>query len=366
MKFSVKMSVVFVMCLLILGICLSSLFFTKIPNLNVVLAVIFAVALVLLLILFLRLQKLFHAQNNLISHKEDLERMVEVRTFEIKKYMDDLKESRDVLLSALDETGRSKRELEHTLEKLRKRETQLIQAGKLAGIGELAAGVAHEINNPLTNILGYTQLLLTKDNKDPEIVSDLHNIERESKRCVSIIDSLLNFARPARPNKARIDIGEIIDATLRVVRFSITNENIELIKNFDKDLPMVMADPYQLQQVFMNIVINAVHAMPKGGVLSISAKLHDGTKDKKCADEMSLSGCNRFLCISFSDTGVGISEENRSKIFDPFFTTSYETGHKGAGLGLSISSGIVKEHGGEIEVESTINKGSTFNVLLPI
>lgn len=283
------------------------------------------------------------------SYSRDLEEKVAERTRR-------LEDSGRVMLSVLEDTVEIKEKLEKTLKVLSKKEQELIQAGKLSGIGQMAAGVAHEINNPLTCIMGFSQLMLSDKDLPQNLKEDLLTIERESKRCVGIIERLLDFARPQIIQKEPADINQIIDSTLKIVQYSLKMERVELTLDLKNDLPKIFCDPHQLQEVFMNMIVNALHAMPEGGSMKVGTNI------------VAREG-NDFIEVTISDTGVGISAEIKDKIFDPFFTTAYETrakAWKGTGLGLSIAYSIIADHGGVIEVESEVGKGTTFRVLLPI
>jgi two-component system NtrC family sensor kinase len=177
---------------------------------------------------------------------------------------------------------------------------------------------------------------------------DLENIVQQTTRCRNIVRGLLDFARQRKPDKKQWDINSLIERTLTLVENQAPFQNIKIVKEFKKDMPMLMVDPDQIQQVFMNIIINAADAMSKsGGTLTIKTDVKDEVAE-----------------ISFTDTGCGMSKEQLSKLFTPFFTTK-ETG-KGTGLGLAISYGIIQSHNGDIEVESELGKGSTFRIKLPI
>jgi signal transduction histidine kinase/HAMP domain-containing protein len=251
-------------------------------------------------------------------------------------------------------------ELENALKNLKEAQAQLIQAEKMAGIGQLAAGVAHELNNPLGGILGYCQFALEKITKKSlkELTGEdisaysqyLKDIEQQSKRCKAIIQSLLKFSRASvKEDFEPIDINSILKETFTFVNHQMEKHKVKLEEVLSPSLPRILGNTSQLQQVFTNLILNAVQAMPDGGRLTVLDKL---SEDK------------RSLEISFVDTGEGISKENLSKIFEPFFTTK-KVG-QGTGLGLSVSYGIVKEHGGEIQVESTVGRGSTLTVILPL
>jgi signal transduction histidine kinase len=230
---------------------------------------------------------------------------------------------------------------------LREAQQQIIQSEKLASIGQLAAGVAHEINNPVGVILGFAQFLQKRMTPDHVLAGPLSTIERESIRCKQIVENLLNFARMDEPRLLELDLHQTLEATCHLLEYQLSHGNAQLVRCYAADLPRVLADPQQIQQVFVNLMLNAQQAMPQGGHLEIRTWLEDDA-----------------VAIAFSDEGVGIPPETKSRIFDPFFTTK-EPG-QGTGLGLSVSYGIVKRHGGRIDVESQVNKGSTFTMRLPL
>jgi len=232
----------------------------------------------------------------------------------------------------------------------RRLEEQIQLAGRLAAVGELAAGVAHELNNPLAAIQGFAQLLIKSNDLNEATRKDLDTVYREAKRAARITQNLLSFARKHQPEKQMISINEALEKTLELRAHHMKVNNIELSVQLQPDLPMTMADFYQVQQVFMNIIINAEQAM-----LEAHGKGKLVIKTKKVGD---------MIKISFADDGPGISEENMNKIFDPFFTTK-DPG-KGTGLGLSICYGIVKAHAGQIYARSKPGEGATFVVELPI
>ena len=250
-----------------------------------------------------------------------------------------------------EETKRWSEELERKVQErtqeLRAAQEQLLQSEKLASIGQLAAGVAHEINNPMGVILGFAQGILKTLSEDDPLRRPLTTIEKESLRCNRIVQNLLDFARHSEPTPHLTNINELINASCDLVEHQTSLQNVKLIKGYNSALPSIMADPNQLQQVFINIMLNAYQAMPDGGTLHIATR--------QVGSE---------LQVIFTDTGVGIPPENVQNIFDPFFTTK-EVG-EGTGLGLSVSYGIVKAHGGDIEVESQAGKGTTFVIKLPL
>ena len=228
-------------------------------------------------------------------------------------------------------------------------EEQLIIADRLASVGELASGIAHELNNPLTGVIGFTQMVLDKDIPD-DIKEDIQVVYSEAQRAAQVVKNLLTFARKHAPEKQLMSINSIIEKVLELRAYEQRVSNIQVNTQFAPDLPEVMADYFQLQQVFLNIIINAEHFMIEahnGGNLTITTeRAEDAIK------------------ASFADDGPGIAEENLGYLFDPFFTTK-EVG-SGTGLGLSICHGIVAKHGGRIYAESELGKGATFIVELPI
>ena len=225
-----------------------------------------------------------------------------------------------------------------------KLEKQLILTEKLASIGLLSAGVAHEINNPLTNISLNAEILLNKKLNDDVAKRKLKEIIVQVEAASKIIKRLLEFPYKSKFEIIDINVKELIEQVLEM--HSNQLEKIQVETNFQTALPEIKGDPDQLQEAFSNIILNAVQAMPNGGILHISAKKYD-----------------EHIEIDFSDTGVGILEENLPKIFDPFFSTKKVEG--GVGLGLYISLGIVERHGGSISVKSKVGVGSTFTVKLP-
>ncbi|MDY7041692.1 MAG: GAF domain-containing protein, partial [Chloroflexota bacterium] len=231
-------------------------------------------------------------------------------------------------------------------------QTQLAQSARLAGIGELAAGVAHELSNPLTSILGFTDLLM-QSNKLPESHrEDLSIIMEEGRRAQEIVQGLLDFARQSPLQLAPVDLNQVIREVLRLLQRQAELATVVVEVQYATDLPWVMGDARQLKQVLFNLIVNALQAMPNGGTLAISSSYGPATARP-----------GKFVRVRVSDTGVGIAPEHRQLLFQPFFTTKPEG--KGTGLGLSVSLGIVENHGGMIEAESELGRGSCFTVLLP-
>jgi PAS domain S-box-containing protein len=228
-------------------------------------------------------------------------------------------------------------------------EQQLLQSYKLTSLGQLSAGVAHEINNPLGLILGYTQLLLKGKSKGEQRVEDLRTIERHTRNCKRIVQSLLNFARRTETKRTAVDINRTIREVLVIMRHQLELEGLRIETYLDESLPSVMGDSEKLKQVLMNLILNAKQAIAGQGEIIVSSE-HADSEQK--------------AIIRIHDTGDGIAPEFISKVFDPFFTTK-PTG-QGTGLGLSLSYGIVKEHGGDLTVESDPGKGSIFSIVLPL
>jgi len=231
----------------------------------------------------------------------------------------------------------------------KKIQEQLIVSDRLSSIGEFASGVAHEINNPLTSIVGFSDVLLEEDVPD-DVNKYLRVINREARRASMIVKNLLTFVRKHESVKQPTNMNDAIKTVLQLRAYEQEENNIQVDTRFDPDLPESIADGYQLQQVFMNIITNAEHSMIKAhgkGTLTITTERAGDT-----------------IRASFTDDGTGISQENLGHLFEPFFTTK-EVG-EGTGLGLSISYGIIAEHGGRIWAESELAKGATFVVELPI
>ncbi len=265
------------------------------------------------------------------------------------------KEKRQKILSNLKESNQQLEALLKALEinhrKLKESQEQVIQAEKLTSLGELAASIAHEVNNPLSGTLVYTQLLAKKVQRgevDDEVTLDyLSKMETELIRSTKLIQNLLNFARESPAEFQPVNLNSIINHAFDLVQHSVNKQKIRVFKELDSSLPGLTADPNQLQQVCLNLILNAIQAMPQGGRLT----LHTYVRDKQ-------------VILEVQDTGRGIPPENMSKLFTPFFTTKSEV--KGVGLGLAVVYGIVQRHKGKIEVRSTVGEGSTFTVSLPL
>lgn len=244
----------------------------------------------------------------------------------------------------------SRAQLEKTVETLKTTQEQLIQSEKLSAVGEFVAGVAHELNNPLTAVMGFSELL-KNTGADEKNRRYLDMIFKSAQRCQKIVQSLLSFARRHKPERKPVVIKNLVESVLEIVAYPLRTSNVELATHFDSALPVVMADEHQLQQVLLNIINNARQAIESqppssGGQIKIITQI---------------SGQNARITIR--DNGPGISEENLRKIFDPFFTTK-EVG-KGTGLGLSLCYGIIREHGGSIVPSNAPGGGAQFTIELP-
>jgi signal transduction histidine kinase len=241
-------------------------------------------------------------------------------------------------------------ELNEYIDRLQKTQQQLIQAAKLSSIGQLSAGVAHELNNPLSGVLIYTRLMkekLAKNTIDKEqLQNNLTKIESAIEYCTGIIRGLLDFARQTEPLLRPVTVSRAIDKALSLVEHQPKMKLLEVARDEPPDLPLVVADFNQLVQVFINLLVNAIQSMENKGKITIHTGAEEG-----------------WVKMSISDTGCGIPEENMDKIFTPFFTTKEDI--KGVGLGLAVSHGIIERHGGRIETQSEVGKGSTFTIFMP-
>jgi two-component system NtrC family sensor kinase len=278
-----------------------------------------------------------------------------------------LARSSNSMMSALKASRQQLEEWVQTLEQkvkertheLRLAEAEVARGEKLASIGQLAAGIAHELNNPLTGVLTFTSLLRRKLPDASPDAEDLDLVIRETKRCASIIRRLLDFARDKPPEKRRVALNALVEETVRFVARSAQLRQIEITTELDPGVPELLIDADLIKQVLINMLVNAEQAIDAHGSIVVRTRLHASR-----AAPGSARSAVPAVEISITDTGCGIPEANLQRIFDPFFT-SKEVG-KGTGLGLSVSYGIIRSHGGEIEVESTVGKGSTFRVFLPM
>jgi signal transduction histidine kinase len=248
------------------------------------------------------------------------------------------------------ELRQTQQELQTRIEAQLEAERRLIQAEKMAAVGEMAAGIAHELNNPLTTVTGFTELVLDDLPEGAENRADLELVLREARRARDVVRRLLDFSRRTESERTRVDLNELLGDVLSLTNHLMHTSGVQLEVTLGKNLPWVSVDRNQMKQVFLNLFHNALQAMPTGGQLYIRTipRQREGRK---------------WVTVSITDTGFGISPEHRERIFEPFFTTKSAQG--GTGLGLSITYGIVSDHGGEIEVESEVGKRTCFTVWLP-
>lgn len=242
-------------------------------------------------------------------------------------------------------------ELKERMEAQRAAENRLLQAAKLAAVGEMAAGVAHELNNPLTTVTGFSELLLEDLPEDSPHRQELHMVLKEARRASSVVRRLLDFSRQGERIRANADLNEVVNDVIALTRHLIQTNNVALLLELDESLPWVSIDSNQMKQVLLNLIHNGLQAMPKGGEMQVRTfRSRRENRD--------------WVVMSVRDTGTGISPEDQTKIFEPFFTTKGNRG--GTGLGLSVTYGIVADHGGTIEVLSQTGRGSAFEVWLPL
>lgn len=294
----------------------------------------------------------------------DLENMIPVRS---KDEFGHLASSFNSMTNALrksrvdlEDWGRTlEQKVEEATRELHKAQAETARSEKLASVGLLAAGIAHELNNPLTGVLTFAYLVrknLPDDSRDAE---DLDLVIRETKRCATIIRRLLDFSREKTPEKSYGNLNVIIEETLELIEQPAQIENIEIITDLDQALPLVWLDENLIKQVIMNVLVNARHAIVSGGSITIKTRL---CKERECPE--SINNVGDMAEVTITDTGCGIPADDLQKVFDPFFTTK-DVG-KGTGLGLSVSYGTVESHRGTIEVESVEGEGTEFRIYLAI
>jgi two-component system, NtrC family, sensor kinase len=278
-----------------------------------------------------------------------------------------LAESFNAMTTALRQSRHELRESARTLEQkvverthaLRAAEAEAARGEKLASVGLLAAGIAHELNNPLTGVLTFSSLMRKKVPDGSEDAEDLDLVISETKRCAAIIRRLLDFAREKTPEKTYADLNRLVEETVRIVERPANLRDIEINLELDPGLPQVWVDADLIKQVVMNIVVNAQHAIEQKGSITVRTRRLAQPRSPRPGGPVV-----EMAEIAIEDTGCGIAEKDLQRIFDPFFTTKGVG--RGTGLGLSVSHGIVEAHGGAIEVESALGEGSTFRVYLPV
>jgi two-component system NtrC family sensor kinase len=234
---------------------------------------------------------------------------------------------------------------EQQLDRLTKQ--QIGRSEKLASIGRLAAGIAHEINNPLTGVLTFAHLIRDRQVDESQDREDVELIIQETQRAAEVVQGLLDFARERPVTKAQLDVNAVIQRIVRLVENQKEMRRVHIEQQYAENLPDILGDANQLQQVLLNLFLNAAAAMPEGGILSVATRVEDAQ-----------------ITIVVADDGCGIEPEHLDQIFDPFFTT--KPVGQGTGLGLSVSYGIIDQHGGSIEVESEPGRGSVFTIRLPV
>jgi two-component system NtrC family sensor kinase len=276
-------------------------------------------------------------------------------------------DSFNTMAAALQESKMQTQDLVQTLEtKVQQRTRELLaakaevaQGEKLASIGVLASGIAHELNNPLTGVLTFTSLLRKKAAEGSEDAEDLDLVIRETRRCASIIKRLLDFAREKVPTSGSYALNQVVTDTVRIVDNPASLQKVRIVCELDDDLPLIWGDADLIKQVVMNLLVNAQQAIAGSGVVTV--------RTRRCAGAVDSQGdmnSPAMVELTVTDTGCGIAADKMERIFEPFYT-SKEPG-KGTGLGLSVSHGIVRTHGGRIQVESVVGEGSSFHVFLPV
>ena len=253
---------------------------------------------------------------------------------------------------------RKRKELQQAYDELKQLQEQLIQSEKMACLGQIAAGVAHEINNPISGIMVYLHSLATDLENDQfdrkQALTFLNDSKHELTRCSKIIKRLLDFSRQSQPMLALLNLDNILDESFSILDYRAKLQDVKMVYRIDSGLPLIEADSDQLKQVFLNLILNAIQAMPHGGHLDIHAT--------QANDKEGPTKNTKMVRIDVEDTGCGIAKENIDKLFTPFFTTK-EKG-EGIGLGLAVAYGIIKRHGGDIRVKSSKGKGTTFSIFL--
>jgi two-component system NtrC family sensor kinase len=260
----------------------------------------------------------------------------------------------------LEDWGRTlELKVEEATQELKKAQAESARSEKLASVGLLAAGIAHELNNPLTGVLTFSHLVRKNLPDGSPDAEDLDLVIRETKRCASIIRRLLDFSREKTPEKAFSNLNELVTETVELIAQSAQVKDIEIKTELDDQMPAIWMDENLIKQVIMNMLVNAQHAIESEGCISITTRL---LAAGDCPDSVKEPG--EIAQVTIKDTGCGIPEIDLQRIFDPFFTTKGVG--KGTGLGLSVSHGTIEAHGGTIEVASTVGKGTEFRIYLPI
>jgi PAS domain S-box-containing protein len=250
---------------------------------------------------------------------------------------------------------------------IKRLELQIRRSDRLASLGTLSAGMAHEIKNPLVSIKTFAQLLPERYQDSDFRETFSHLIGHEIDRIDALVNQLLRFARPAKPRLQPMHVHDILEKTLGLVSHRLLQKQIKLARSWNANIDTVRADPDQLEQVFLNFFINAMDAMKNGGELTVGTEIRSdegwlASLGHSNGEEPGADAACGGLRVTIRDTGEGIQSEHLAHVFDPFFTTK----DYGTGLGLSVVHGIIQEHGGQIEVESELNKGTAFHILFPL
>ncbi len=289
---------------------------------------------------------------------------------QLRKEEERRKQAEEQLKKYNEELSRANNELQVSMKKLQSAQDQILRSEKLASIGRLAAGVCHELLNPLNIISGHVQALLLEREQDESLNEDLESIMEEIGRIEKIVGGLLKFSRKEDMELTFADVNEEVESVLSIMEKDMQIDNVQVVRNFAPDLPTIKIDANRMRQVFLNLTNNARHAMERGGILTVTTETYI-KKQKQNRRKTDLNTPpeaipviqEKFIRIKFADTGTGIKEEDMVKLFDPFFTTKPED--QGTGLGLSVCYTIIEKHSGTIEVESKPGEGATFIIKLP-
>jgi len=278
----------------------------------------------------------------------DLDHKVEGLKGEFGELASSFNEMSDAIREQMRRMREGERTLENANRELKLAQEQMVRAETMAALGTLSSGISHELSTPLSVILNMTQLMKQEVKDDPALLKDMEVVEYEANQAIKVTRSLLGFARSTKSRKERIDVNRVLEDLFKILEFQPAAKTVKLEKRLASDMPLICADSGQIRQVFLNIILNAIQAMPDGGELDISTG-------------RATSEATEGVEITIRDTGVGIPKEDIADIFQPFFTTKED----GTGLGLAISFGIIKTHNGDIEVTSEVGKGTTFRIFLP-
>lgn len=280
------------------------------------------------------------------------ERLIRLSKAEL---LSDIKRKNDELLKLLDEREKADAKIQKLYNELKESQSQLVHSEKMKSVGTLAAGVAHELNNPMMGILNFVQYSLKNTSENSKIYPVLQDAFQETERCIAIVKNLLTFSHMEKEGDEAVQLQNckvIMGRVLRLLEYRISKENVSLTNYFDENIPKIYLKSNNIQQVFFNIIINALDAVKESDRKEIYVYIKPSQPE------------GDFVSITVRDTGPGIAPEDLPYIFDPFFTT--KPVGEGTGLGLSLSYGIVNDHGGEITCENEPGKGTSFNILLPI